>query len=133
MLGFNRDVARAAWTVFCLALLLYGLYVIRETVFILILAIFLAYAVYPLIALAERDRPRRLPRSVIIGLVFALVVTVVSVGIIMLGSLLGEEAARLGEQLPALKNNADFLNSIPLPQWLEAYRPRLNQWLREQI
>jgi predicted PurR-regulated permease PerM len=133
MLGFDRDVARAAWTVLCLALLLYGVYIIRQTLFILVLAIFLAYAVHPLIALAERDRPRRLPRSVIIGVVFALVITVVSVSIVMLGSQVGEQAARLGEQIPALKDNADLLNRIPLPHWLEVYRPRLNQWLRDQL
>ncbi len=133
MLGVERDVARAAWTVICIALLLYGVYLVRETLFILILAVFLAYAVYPVIQLAERDRPRRLPRSVVIGLVFVLIVTVVAVCLIMLGSQVGEQAARLGEQIPQLRNNADLLNRIPLPDWLQPYRPRLNQWLREEI
>jgi len=133
MLGLNRDVARAAWTVFCIALLLYSVYLVRQTLFILILAIFLAYAVFPIIELAERDRPRLLPRSVVIGLVLVLIVAIVAVSLIMLGSQVGEQAARLGEQIPQLKNNADLLNRIPLPDSLEVYRPRLNRWLREQI
>jgi len=78
MIGFNVQVARMTWTVFAIALLIYALYLIRQTVFIFILAILLAYMVYPLVIRIERYTPRRVPRTATVTIVFVLLIGILA-------------------------------------------------------
>ena len=50
MLAFDRTVARAAWTVFLIALLIATAYAIRETLVVFAAALFFAYMLMPIVA-----------------------------------------------------------------------------------
>ena len=57
MLGFDTRTAQVVWTVFLVAILLFFVYAIRQTLLVVTFAIFFSYMVYPLIAWAERRLP----------------------------------------------------------------------------
>ncbi len=133
MLGLNAQVARAAWTVCCVVLLLCAAYLIRQTIFIFIVAILLAYMVYPLVKRIEKYLPRRVPRTLTVCIVFLVLIGIVAAGVGLIGSQLSEEAGRLREQLPGLINSQNLVQRIPLPSWLEGFRPRVLDWLRENV
>ena len=71
LMGFDRRVAQAAWSVALVAGLLYAVYAVRQTLFIFILGLFFAYLIYPLARVAALKRPR-LSRVVSAGIVFGL-------------------------------------------------------------
>jgi predicted PurR-regulated permease PerM len=133
MMGFNAQAARIAWTVFAVALLIYAAYLIRQTMFIFILAILLAYMVYPLVVAIERHAPRRVPRTVTVILVFLALIGLVAGAVAIIGPQIAEDAARLGEQIPHLTSAPDLASRIPLPSWLERFRPSLLGWLQQYV
>ena len=49
---------------------------IRQTIFIFIVAILLAYMVYPLVKRIEKYLPRRVPRTLTVCIVFLVLITV---------------------------------------------------------
>ena len=61
MMLWDAKAARITFTVVIVAAMLYGVYMIRRTLFVFLLAIFFAYMVYPLVLLLDRVRPRRAP------------------------------------------------------------------------
>ena len=63
MMLWDAKAARITFTVVIVAAILYGVYMIRRTLFVFLLAIFFAYMVYPLVLLLDRVRPRRSHRS----------------------------------------------------------------------
>ena len=79
MFGFDLRTAKITWTVFLVALLLFVAYLIRSTLLVVIFSIFFAYLLYPLVEIADRYRPRRMPRTAVIVLVFILVTAIVIV------------------------------------------------------
>ena len=133
MIGFNVQVARMTWTVFAIALLIYALYLIRQTVFIFILAILLAYMFYPLVIRIERYTPRRVPRTATVTIVFVLLIGILAGIVTTIGPQIADEATRLGEQIPHLTSAPDLASRIPLPSWLEGFRPRLLEWLQQYL
>ena len=58
---WDAKAARVTFTVVIVAALLYGVYAIRRTVFVFLLAVFFAYMEYPLVLFLDRFRPRRAP------------------------------------------------------------------------
>jgi len=61
MILWDAKAARITFTVAIVTAILYGVYMIRRTLFVFLLAIFFAYMVYPLVVLLARFRPRRAP------------------------------------------------------------------------
>jgi len=133
MLGFDFRVARIAWTVFLVALLLYITYTVSATLLVLVFAVFFSYLVYPLVELVERVRPRRVPRTVSVALVFLLVIAIGVAVAAVFGSRIQEEAIRLSEQLPALLRSNDVAARIPLPGFAEPLRERILGFVRDQL
>lgn len=133
MLGFDFRVARIAWTVFLVALLLYVTYTISATLLVLVFAVFFSYLVYPLVELMERFRPRRVPRTVSIAVVFVLVIAVVAAVTAVFGARIQDEALHLSEQLPALLRSNDVVSRIPLPGFAEPLRARILGFVRDQL
>ena len=119
MLGFDMRTAKIVWTVFIVALALFFVYSIRQTLLVVTFAIFFSYLVYPAIAWAERRAPPAIPRTAIIGAVFLLVVIVIVVAGGALGSQIADEASKLSEQLPRLLDVKNISERIPLPGFLE--------------
>jgi predicted PurR-regulated permease PerM len=133
MLGFDVRVARIVWTVFLVCLLLFITYLISPTLLVVVFAVFFSYLLYPLVELAERVRPARVPRTVSIGIVFVLAIAVIVVIGTVFGSRIESEASKLSEQLPALMKSNNVTDRIPLPDFMEPLRARILGFLQDQL
>ena len=133
MLGIDPRAARAAWTVFLVALLIAAAYRVRETLVVFMIALLFAYLLMPLVGLIERFTPRRVsPRIALVIVYLLLVGAIVGIGV-TLGSNLVDEANSLAAQLPDLLKNRSWLQQLPLPQWLEPARARIADWIQDQV
>jgi predicted PurR-regulated permease PerM len=132
MLGVDRRALNAAWTVFLFALVVALIYVVRETLLIFALALFLAHLLGPAVDLVARFVPRRVSRTAALGILYLVLFAGGIALLIPVGSKIGEQAASLAARLPeALKT--DPLANLPLPAWLEVARPRLTDLLRTRM
>jgi predicted PurR-regulated permease PerM len=132
MLGVDRHALKAAWTVFLFALAVVLVYLIRDTLMIFALALFLAHLLAPAVDLVASFVPRRVSRTATLGILYLLTIALAVALLIPIGSKIGEQAASLAARLPdAIKQ--DPLAHLPLPGWLEAARPRLTDLLRARM
>jgi predicted PurR-regulated permease PerM len=131
MLGFDLRVARIVWTVFLVVLALFIAYAIRSSLLVLVFAVFFSYLIYPLVELVERHKPRWLPRTGSIALVFMIVILLAGCAAVMFGARIAEEAVHLGRQLPQLLNPANMSERIP--GFLEPQRARILAFISEQL
>lgn len=133
MLGIDPKAARAAWTVFLLALLLSAAYTIRQTIAVFVIALLFAYLLAPLVGLVERMTPRQVSPRIALGIVYLLLVGAIVSLALTLGSRLADEANSLAMQLPALVKNPEWMEKIPLPSWLEPARANIIQRVEDQL
>jgi predicted PurR-regulated permease PerM len=133
MLAFNRRAAGIVWTASLVLGGLYLVFAVRRTVFVFVLALFLAYMVAPLVRELLRRAPKRLPRSAATGIVFAALVLVIGFVVAIAGPRVAEQSGRFAQQLPALLQDANIADRIPLPDWLVPYRTHLVQFVREHL
>jgi predicted PurR-regulated permease PerM len=133
MLGIDPRAARAAWTVFLVALLIAAAYAIRETLVVFMAALLFAYMLMPLVGLVERFTPKRVSPRLALAIVYLLLVGVIVALAITLGSQLVEEANSLAERLPSLMTNRSWIDRIPLPGVLEPVRARIVQTLQTEL
>ena len=133
MFGWDFRAAKAAWTVGLVAVAFYGVFTVRKTLLIFVLALFLAYMIAPLVNLIDRYKWRRVPRGASVFLAFALVIGVIGLGAVLVAPSISDEAQKLAEQLPALTEKTQLAERIPLPGWLEQYRARISAFLQENI
>lgn len=133
MVLWDARAARITFTVAIVASLLYGVYIIRRTLFVFLVAIFVAYLVYPLVLLLDRFRPRRAPSWASPVAALVLVLTIVVVAGIAIGPTIGDEASRLGNQLPALLQRMDAVSSWQWPAILEPYAARIVAFVRSEL
>jgi predicted PurR-regulated permease PerM len=101
MLGIDTRIARNSWTVFLVSLLFVCLYLIRQTLFIFIVALLFAYLLWPLVHVLELRLPGRskLPSLAIVYL--ALLGVLVAVGV-EVGSRIAFQAQALSSKVPEL-------------------------------
>jgi predicted PurR-regulated permease PerM len=123
--GVDLRAARVAWTVALVAIALYCVYAVRTTLLVTVFAVFFSYVVYPLFEFAHRQLGRRLSRSAVLGLVFALVIGLIVLAGAMFGSPVADQAASLGRELPRLLDPDTLARRLPLPGFLEPFRARL--------
>lgn len=133
MLGIDPRAARAAWTVFLMALLVATAYLIRETLVVFMIALLFAYLLLPLVGLVERFTPRPVSPGVALGIVFLLLIGVLVALALTLGSKLIEEANSLASRLPDLLHNRSWIDRIPLPSWLEPARARIVGTIQNEL
>jgi len=133
MLGLDARAARAAWTVGLVVLAFYVVYLVRKTLLVFVLALFLAYLIAPLVRVIERVNWRRLPRTVSVAEAFLLVVALATLGFALVAPSASDEARRLAEQLPKLTEKSALTERIELPGWLEPYRERVTALAQEAI
>jgi len=133
MIPWDAKAARITFTVMIVAAILYGVYMIRRTLFVFLLAIFFAYMVYPLVLLLERFRPRRAPpwASPVAALVLVLTLAVL-IGVLV-GPSIGDEANRLGEQLPTLLQQGSAIATERWPAFLQPYAGRIVTFARTEL
>ena len=133
MLGIDPRAARAAWTVFLLALLIAAAYAVRETLAVFVIALLFAYLLTPLVGLVARFTPQRVSFTLSLGIVYLVLIGVILALSLTIGARLVDEANALGAQLPNLVQHGHVLDQIPLPAWLEPARERINQTLQEEL
>ena len=101
MLGFDRNAARYTWTAVLVLLLVGLLYLIRETLFIFVVALLFAYLLWPLVEPLDRRLPGR-SRLPALTLVYLAIVGILIVMGIALGSRIVQQANGLAARLPDL-------------------------------
>jgi predicted PurR-regulated permease PerM len=101
MLGIDTCIARYTWTVFLVSLLVVSLFLIRQTLFIFIVALLFAYLLWPLVHFLELRLPGRskLPSLAIVYL--ALLGILIAVGV-EVGSRIAFQAQQLSAKVPEL-------------------------------
>jgi len=133
MFGIDVRAARAAWTVFLVALAIATTYAIRQTVVVLACALLFAYLLMPVLALVERYSPRRVSPTLALGIVYlGLLGALIGAGF-AIGGRIADEAAMLSDRLPSLLQNREWIDRIPLPDWLEPARQRIVTYIQEQF
>src|SRR5438552_348945 len=133
VLGIDIRAARAAWTVFLLALLIATAYAIRVTLVVFMLALLFAYMLSPLVNFVQSRLPKRVSPAVALAIVYVVFIGVMITLGIVLGSTIVEEATSLGNKLPEYFNNPEWMKKIPLPAWLDPWRERIIQTIRSQF
>jgi predicted PurR-regulated permease PerM len=108
MLGLDLKVARYAWTVILVLLLIGLVYLIGQTLFIFIVAILFAYLLWPVVSFLDKRLPGRskIPSLTIVYL--ALIAVLVVIGI-EVGSRIVVQANAFGAKIP------DFLGKLESP------------------
>jgi predicted PurR-regulated permease PerM len=137
MLGIDLKAARAAWTVVwtvvLAALLVVVAYLIRETLMVFAVALFLAYMLTPLVDFVVRFTRSRLSRTPALAVVYLVLICVLTGLSVTVGSRIAAEASSLAERMPALVHNQAWISGIPLPGWLEPERDAIGGWLQGAI
>jgi predicted PurR-regulated permease PerM len=133
MLGFDLRTAKIVWTSFIVCILIFLVYLLRETILVLVYSVFFSYLIYPLVQIAEKYKPRSSPRVFAIAIVFVLVISVFLTLVILFGASLSEEFGRLTTQLPQLLSPSSLLDTFNLPSFLDPMRVRLLVIVRGQL
>ncbi len=133
MLGIDRYTLKVVWTVFLFALVLGVVYQVRHTLMIFVLALFFSQLLSPIVAFFERTGTKRIPRVVVLLLVYIAMMAVIVLALISVGSRIGEQAASLAARIPELLHQQDPFSRLPLPSWFEFARPRLTVLLQQRI
>ena len=131
MLELDGRILRGMWTAFLFVLAVALIYLARGTIVIFVLAIFLAHLIAPLVDRVDRITPPRMSRTMVLAIVYLVLVGVALAVMIPVGAKIAEQASALAGRLPAALKE-DPLSGFPLPGWLEAWRPRLTEFLAEQ-
>jgi len=132
MPGIDQRTLRVLWTAFLFFLAAGILYLIRQTLVVFVLAVFLAHLLDPLVTWVAGRAPRRVDRTASLALVYLILLALLLVTVIPIGGRIGEEATGLATRLPQTIQ-ADPLGHFPLPSWLEDVRPKLTQVLRDRL
>ena len=105
MLGIDPEAARATWTAALVVLLLALVYLIREALFVFVIALLIAYLLYPLMDLIDRHLTSK-TRTPALAITFMLAIGLVAALGISVGSVVARQAANLAARAP------DFLDRI---------------------
>jgi predicted PurR-regulated permease PerM len=101
LFGLDRRAARYTWTAVFILLLVGLLYLIRETLFIFVVALLFAYLLWPLVKLLDRRLPGRSKVLALTLVYLSLVGFLIVIGI-AIGSRVVQQANALAARLPEL-------------------------------
>ena len=133
MLGIDRPALKIVWTVFLFALVGLLVYEARRTLMIFVLALFFSHLLAPVVSFFERTGQKRVPRVVILVVVYIAVLALIVGAIISVGSRIGEQAASLAVRLGDVMKQQDPLSGLPLPAWaVQFLKERLGE-LEKQV
>jgi predicted PurR-regulated permease PerM len=125
MLGFDKKAARWTWTAAIVLLLLRAIYEIRETLFVLVIAVLFAYMLTPLVNMVNRFLPGK-SRAPGLAITYLLLVTTLVVLGIEIGTTVAEEATSLIARGPEFFRNLQGSHvNITLPHYLEELKGNL--------
>jgi predicted PurR-regulated permease PerM len=129
VIGLDPRAARAVWTGALVVFALYCVYMVRTTLLVVVFGVFFSYLVYPPFALAQRVTGKRLPRVLVLLLVFAFLLGLVALLGLLFGTQVSTEANNLMKELPKLFQPGELQKRLPLPGPLEPLRDRVGAWL----
>jgi predicted PurR-regulated permease PerM len=99
LLGIDSNAARYTWTA-AVVLLLFGVvYLVREALIVFVIALLLAYLLYPLMDLIDRYLTGK-SRTPALAITFLLVIGILCFFGVSVGSVVTDQAANLAHQLP---------------------------------
>lgn len=130
--GLDARAARVTWTVFLIALLLLTLWVVRDAILLFIVALFLAYMLFPVVRIVHRRAGTRMSWSAAVAITFTTLTAVVILLGVWLGGQIAQQAQSLAQQLPELVKKTSNVDALPVPVWLEPYKQSIVDFLREQ-
>lgn len=133
MLGIDAKAARATWTVFLIVLTILLAYLAGRAILIFVVALFFAYMLSPLVDLADRFAPGKIPRTAALAVVYLLLIAVLLTAGGSLGGRLADEATNLANRMPELLKQQEQFTTRPWPAWIEPYHARIVETLRGQI
>ena len=107
MLGLDPRAARYTWTAAVVLLVICLLYLIRETLFVFVIALMFAYLLYPLVDAIDQRLSTK-TRTPALALAFLLVLGI----IVVFGVFIGQRVATEASQLSTRIQNPDFASSI---------------------
>jgi len=131
--GIDARTARVVWTAALVVAGLYGVFLVRTTLLVMLIAVLFSYLIYPLFVLAQRVVGGRIPRTPLLCLVYLVVVALVALAVGLFGSQVAEQATTLAHQLPTLLDPATLERRLPLPGVLEPLRARVAGFLRDLL
>jgi predicted PurR-regulated permease PerM len=131
--GIDARTARVVWTAALVIAGLYGVFLVRTTLLVMLIAVLFSYLIYPLFVLAQRVAGGRVPRTLLLCLVYLVVVGLVALAVGLFGNTVAEQATALAQQLPTLLDPATLERRLPLPHLLEPLRARLAAFLRDLL
>lgn len=132
MLGIDQRTLKVVWTFFLFALILILVYRLGEVLFIFALALIFAHLLSPVLDFIERLVPQRVPRVAVLGIMYVILVGALVMAAIPLASRVSREALALAHRLPAALEG-DPLAKLPIPRWLESYRPQVTSFLQDRL
>jgi predicted PurR-regulated permease PerM len=132
MLGIDRRVLSAAWTLFLFVLVLVCLYEISHTLVIFALALFMSNLLSPVVEMVQRGFPRGMSRPLALAVVYLVLLGVMASAAILIGARIAEQATGLAGRLPQAIEE-DPLGHLPLPRWLEPARAKVNEAVRDRM
>jgi predicted PurR-regulated permease PerM len=118
MLGIDRAAARNTWTALVVVLGVAVVYLVRQTLFVFILALLFAYLLSPLVELLDRLLPGSRTRAPALALAYLLVMGILVWAGVALGSRMAEQANALVVRIPDLLAQARA-HSAPPGSWME--------------
>ncbi len=107
MLGLEPKSARYTWTAAVVLLSMCLVYLIRQTLFIFVIALMLAYLLYPLLDAIDRRMSLK-TRTPALAMTFVIVIGVLAVIGVFVGSKVGGQATDLADRI----KNPDFAKHI---------------------
>ncbi len=132
VLGIDRRAASVTWTVFLISLFVMLIWLVRAAITMMLVALFLAYILYPLVDFVSRITPKRVSRTASLAFVYvSLILTIVVLGV-WIGTEVVAQASALAQQFPQMVQKAGHLDTVPLPTWVEPMRERIAAFIQEQ-
>jgi predicted PurR-regulated permease PerM len=135
MLGADPKVARAVWTVLLMAMILGGVWALRDLLFLLVLSLFFSYVLAPIVDwvdehLPKRFKPNSLAKEIPLLIVYLALLAVIGFTLTWVASKALEQAGNLTASVPKLIENREKLMNWPVPEWAEPIRQSALDWLR---
>ena len=132
MLGLDGRAARYTWTVVFILLLLRVVYLIREALFIFVVALLFAYLLWPLVKLLDRWLPGR-SKALALGLVYVSLIALLIVIGIAVGSRVVQQANALATRVPELLSRLEPPAEVIAAPSVQTVKVTVISTLRKQL
>lgn len=132
MLGIDRRALSVVWTAFLFALVLIVIYETGRTLIVFAIAVIFAHLLAPIVNFIERRFPPRVPRVWSLLIVYVALLGVIVGVMIPLTSRISREAATFAAKVPDFLRS-DPLHSLPIPRWLEPFRPQVTDFIHQRL